>query len=124
MSDRTYVRIEDMKALDGESFDQLKVRHAALNVGLVSGRPAVRVRKSFDNAYRPDLSRFPGDPDAFVSGPKSLDKLIEKRKRAGWVVGKPGSLADVETNSLKEGTSAETLFNESLRESKQFYGET
>jgi len=35
--------------------------------------------------YREDLARFPGDPEAYVDGPRSLQKLIDKRKRQGWV---------------------------------------
>ncbi len=37
--------------------------------------------------YREDLARFAGDPEALVDGPKSLQKLIDKRKRQGWQMG-------------------------------------
>lgn len=38
--------------------------------------------------YRDDLARYVGDPEAYVDGPRSLQKLIDKRKRAGWTVTK------------------------------------
>lgn len=34
--------------------------------------------------YREDLSRFPGDPEALVDGPRALKKLKDKRQREGW----------------------------------------
>lgn len=34
--------------------------------------------------YRDDLARFAGDPQAYVDGPRSLQKLIDQRKREGW----------------------------------------
>ena len=37
--------------------------------------------------YREDLARFPNDPQAFVSGPRAKQKLIDLRKREGWVEG-------------------------------------
>ena len=38
--------------------------------------------------YRDDLARFAGDPEAYVDGPKSVEKLKDKRKRQGWQLGK------------------------------------
>lgn len=38
--------------------------------------------------YRDDLARFAGDPEAYVDGPRSLQKLIDKRKREGWEIKK------------------------------------
>ena len=37
--------------------------------------------------YRSDLARFPNDPQAYVSGPRAKQKLIDQRKREGWVEG-------------------------------------
>ena len=37
--------------------------------------------------YREDLARFPNDPEAFVDGPTAVRKLLDKRKREGWVEG-------------------------------------
>lgn len=45
------------------------------------------INRRCDIDYREDLSRFPGDPEAYVSSPKELQKLIDKRKREGWRVG-------------------------------------
>jgi hypothetical protein len=123
MSDRTWTNIEDVKSLPGEPWDQLVARHKEMNKGLVKGTAAFRFRRSFENTYRSDLSRFPNDPDAYVTGPESLQKLIDKRKRAGWIVGKPGSLAEVDASSMKEGRSAQETFDESLREAKEICGE-
>lgn len=38
------------------------------------------------NDYRDDLARFAGDPEAYVDGPRSLQKLIDKRQRQGWQI--------------------------------------
>ena len=37
--------------------------------------------------YREDLARYPNDPQAFVSGPRAKQKLIDQRKREGWQEG-------------------------------------
>jgi len=34
--------------------------------------------------YREDHARFKGDPEAWVDGPRSLQKLMDARKRDGW----------------------------------------
>jgi len=34
--------------------------------------------------YRDDLARYPGDPTAWVDGPRALSKLMDDRKRMGW----------------------------------------
>ena len=34
--------------------------------------------------YREDLARFPGDPEAYVDGPRAVQKLWDKRRRQGW----------------------------------------
>lgn len=34
--------------------------------------------------YREDLAKFPGDPTAYVDGPRQLKRLMDSRKREGW----------------------------------------
>ena len=34
--------------------------------------------------YREDLARFPNDPEAYVDGPRAVQKLWDKRQRQGW----------------------------------------
>tara|TARA_E500000331_G_scaffold192847_1_gene185314 strand:- start:3537 stop:3902 length:366 start_codon:yes stop_codon:yes gene_type:complete len=50
--------------------------------------------------YRSDLARFPGDPQAYVDGPAAKQKLIDQRKREGWVEGP--SFSDVAANFAKQ----------------------
>jgi len=46
----------------------------------------VKILHERSYGYRPDLARFSNDPEATVSGPRSLQKLIDTRKaRDGWV---------------------------------------
>lgn len=54
---------------------------------VVTLRSSVRIRHGMRGDmqdYREDLARFPNDPEAFVDGPRALEKLKDKRKRAGW----------------------------------------
>ena len=52
--------------------------------------------------YREDLARFPGDPQAYCDGPSAKKKLIDQRKREGWVEGPSFSeLAEKETKEKK-----------------------
>lgn len=44
----------------------------------------VKISRKFMSEYREDLARFPGDPQAYVDGPKSLQKLWDQRQREGW----------------------------------------
>ncbi len=39
-----------------------------------------------DLGYFRSLAAFPGDPEAHVSGPSSLRRLKDKRKRQGWTI--------------------------------------
>ena len=119
MSDREWIQIEDFPALPGEPWHKLVVRHKEAMRGLVSPTGAkFRFRKSFDTGYRHDLAEFKDDPAAYVTGPHSLQRLIEKRKRQGWIVGKPGSAADVHASAHKEGVSEQQSFDECLAEAK------
>ena len=86
------MRIEDLKPLPGEPWHELVKRHKALVKGKISRDrlPSFKIRQYFKgDDYREDLARFPGDPEAWVGGPLSLNKLIEKRKRQGWTEGLP-----------------------------------
>lgn len=50
----------------------------------------VRIRHTMKgdmSDYREDLARFPGDPQAFVDGPRALKRLIDQRKREGCRIG-------------------------------------
>lgn len=57
-------------------------------VRVISKPPKTKIRHALKRTdcvdYREDLARFPNDPEAWVDGPQSLQKLIDKRKRAGW----------------------------------------
>lgn len=96
----SYVPIEDFPSVPGESWDEKKARHREAMKGKI-GRPflkrssrALRGADGHGNDYREDLAAHPNDPDAWVSGPRSLQRLIDKRKRQGWLVGER-SLQDV-----------------------------
>lgn len=119
---RKYVRIEDFPALPGEAMHELIARHREAMKGLVSGGAAFKFRKSFDSGYRTDLARFHGDPEAWVSGPNSLERLKEKRRREdGWIIGKPGSAADVNVETLKESNNDRDLFAEAYNEAREIH---
>ncbi len=63
------------------------------------------VNRRFETDYREDLSRFPGDPQAYVSGPRELQRLIDQRKREGWSVGERtfDDLANAKPPEMKPG---------------------
>lgn len=44
--------------------------------------------------YHKTLARGPNDPEAHVNSEYQLKKLIDKRRRQGWVQQHPGDLAD------------------------------
>lgn len=50
--------------------------------------------------YRDDLARFAGDPQAYVDGPRALQKLKDQRQREGWVF--HDSFAQATGESIKE----------------------
>lgn len=96
--------LDDFPKLPGETSWQHRARFLRAHPGRLGdliraeqpkslGRRARRVRASAslrdDCSYRADLARFPNDPEAFVSGPHSLQRLVDKRKREGWVEGPP-----------------------------------
>ncbi len=117
-----YVKIEDFLGLPGESWTDLVARHRVAMRGLVSGRASFKFRKSFEGGYRPDLARFRNDPEAFVTGPNTLERLKEKRRREdGWIIGKPGSLGDVNASTLKENNNERDLFMEAYNEAREIH---
>jgi hypothetical protein len=92
--------LEDFPALPGETWDAKRKRWRETFKGRIKGRPLLKVAQSLKDGidYREDLARSPKDrpidpatgkpmlkdPEAFVSGPHSLRRLIDKRKRQGW----------------------------------------
>lgn len=76
--------------------------------------------------YREDLARFPGDPRAYVDGPRSLKKLLDTTKRevekAG---GSVRSLSDVAPPVDAENDPDEEapLFREAYDEAVQELGD-
>lgn len=68
--------------------------------------------------YREDLARFPGDPEAYVDSPTAVNKLIDKRKRDGWVMGRldeatvPGDKNEDPIDGLDAREQVEQAFHE------------
>ena len=67
--------------------------------------PAMRIAHGLKNDghdYRDDLARYAGDPQARVSGPRDVARLIDQRKREGWQFHKDwSSIADNKGPELK-----------------------
>lgn len=67
--------------------------------GFVFGAPGIRISRALQGEdgqgrdYRDDLAAYPGDPDAWVDGPRSLRRLVDRRQREGWERGE--SYADI-----------------------------
>jgi hypothetical protein len=74
----------------------------------ISTRHGVR-RHEVD--YREDLSRFPGDPEAYVSGERDVAKLIDKRKREGWRIGE-STFADIANDKGPAAKTGEQIAKE------------
>ena len=66
-------------------------------------RPIIRWGLRDENwvDYRDDMARFPGDPEAMVNGPTSVKKLIDKRKRQGWIEGLPFNEMQPKTEDME-----------------------
>ena len=117
------MNIEDLPPLEGESWDELKARHRKLTFGKVAKVPALRFKRSWKREYREDLARFPSDPQANVTGPLALRRLVEQRKREGWVPSSR-SHADMWDDTTKQedtGTKAESeaIVRKCLAEAKK-----
>jgi hypothetical protein len=65
--------------------------------------------------YRSDLARFPGDPQAYVSGPRAKQKLIDQRKREGWIEGPSYSEVGSKINSTEKKVDSEAMVREAYR---------
>lgn len=67
--------------------------------------PAMKISHVLKNDgfdYRDDLARYAGDPQARVSGPRDVARLIDQRKREGWQFHKDwASIADNKGPELK-----------------------
>lgn len=107
-----------------ESWDGIRAAWREYRRGYVFGAPAFRIARSLQGAdgqghdYRDDLAARPGDPDAWVDGPRALRRLIDRRKREGWVPGE--SYADIAA-SLKNTDPEpidEKLILEDVREAR------
>ena len=61
------------------------------------------------------MARFPGDPEAMVSGPASVKKLIDKRKRQGWVEGLPFSEMQPHNEDIEPKINSEAFVREAYR---------
>jgi len=120
---RSFTNIEDVEPLPGEKIHELRARVREMNKGLISPGASFKFRKSFDGGYRADLARFKGDPQAWVSGPMSLEKLKDRRRREdGWIIGKPGSAADVNVSTMKDSDDSRDLFAEAYAEAQEIVG--
>lgn len=86
------------------------------------GKRRMVCRPKFERAlrvtheYRADLARFPGDPQAKVDGPRALAKLIDQRKREGWILGKPGDFSSA--LNTRELPSNKALAEEAFKRAK------
>jgi hypothetical protein len=70
------------------------------------GMPGVKIRHALKGDcrdYRSDLARFPGDPQAYVDGPRALERLKTQRQREGWEFHKDWSHADAQPAPMKSG---------------------
>jgi len=105
-------RIEDFPSLPGELWDDVRRRYREYRRGIVFGCPTLHFSRALQGAdghghdYRDDLAAYPGDPAAYVTGPRSLARLIDRRKREGWVPGKP---YDEIVTSLRSSTTDEHI---------------
>lgn len=57
---------------------------------------------AIDCTYYSSLAKKPRDPEAYVSGPHSLQRLIDKRKREGWDVQKADQVDLIDPRAEKK----------------------
>ena len=62
--------------------------------------------------YRDDLARYPGDPRAWVDGPRALRRLVDQTKREGAIVTKG---FDTKRPEIR---SSEDVMNEAYQRAK------
>lgn len=103
-----------IKFEDCECVEKAKVARSSRQ----SPRFSVRsINRQCELDYREDLSRFPNDPQALVSGPRDLKRLIDQRKREGWRVGER-TLEDVANTKPPEFKSSEQIAGEAYEAAK------
>lgn len=74
---------------------------------IVNKVPAVRINRTLQVAeYREDLARFPGDPLAFVDGPRALQRAIDANLREGAVLRSPSDAKTFKAPNYSEGNLA------------------
>lgn len=74
--------------------------------------------------YREDLARFPGDPEAFVDGPRALSKLMDKRKREGCILRPLDSAAGAHEGNLDPNRNlAAEAYEEAAKNNFKLEGE-
>lgn len=96
----------------------------------VISRVQVRIRhtqKANFEDYRPELARFPGDPEAKVTSDYQLNKLIEKRQRQGWRKSDRtlGDLWNTTKNTMKDAVSPDQdrkLMDDALKKAQNDLG--
>jgi len=84
---------------EGPQYHPCEKRMARVPAAVVS-LPLINTR-SFDRAdgYQATLASRPNDPDAYTSGQRSLQKLIDKRLREGWI--DQGRVGDIDTSGKR-----------------------
>ena len=82
--------------------------------------PAIRIAQSLKEGvdYREDLARYPGDPQAYVSGPVTLRRLVDQRKREGWVEGPPLDEIDRGGDAPDSGVDSMAIVKQAYQEAK------
>ena len=87
--------------------------------GIRRTRFAIKLRHGMKDEnwseYRSDLARFPNDPQAYVSGPSAKKKLIDQRRREGWVEGPSFSEVGSKINSTEKKVDSEAMVREAYR---------
>lgn len=92
--------------------EELPVRRAIVP----SGMPQTRTYcPAIDCEYYRSLASKPNDPEARVSGPHSLARLIDKRRRQGWTVHTKGEPDVVEDPGAKKKAEAKARRKEWLK---------
>lgn len=72
--------------------------------------------------YRADLARYPGDPRAYVDGPRSLQKLLDLTQREGGTI-RPLSEAAGAQPSLDDDEDDGNILREAQEEAIQSLNE-
>lgn len=90
----SWVNIEDMEPVPGETWGELCSRWRELNRGLAPTRaPGIKIRKGFEG-YHPSLADYPGDPRAYTDGRSDFNKKLDRKKAAGYEVASAADFYD------------------------------